>query len=317
MRLIRATAAAARRTVVVLSNGGVVSLEGWYDDVDAVLEGWLLGQAGGGAVADLLFGVTGPSGRLAETIPLRLQDTPSFVNFPGEQGAVRYGEGVMVGYRYHETVERPVRHPFGHGLTYTAFAVGDLAVQVTGDDSAHVTLTVANTGRRYGKHVVQLYVATQAGPVRRPVRELRAFTKVALGPGESTAVAFDLDARAFAYWDVTEGRWLVAPGDYTVQIGENASLIVAEETVGLAGEVLVKELTLDSSVGEWFGHPVVGPRLMARLTAGMTEKEQTRAAERARMLRMVESLPMHQFLGFVRLPEEAVTELMTLSRLGG
>ncbi|MBG0822517.1 glycoside hydrolase family 3 C-terminal domain-containing protein [Planomonospora sp. ID91781] len=318
VELIRATAAAARRTVVVLSNGGVVSLEGWHDDVDAVLEGWLLGQAGGGAVADLLFGVTGPSGRLAETIPLRLQDTPAYLNFPGEQGTVRYGEGVMVGYRYHETVERPVRYPFGHGLTYTAFAVGDLAVEVTGTDSARAALTVANTGGRYGKHVVQLYVATQAGPVRRPARELRAFTKVALGPGESTTTAFDLDARAFAYWDVAEGRWLVAPGEYTVQIGENASVIVAEATVELAGEVLAKELTLGSSLGEWLAHPAVGPAFMDRLTAGMTEEQRAQAAEHAGMLRLVESLPMHQFLGFLPapLPEEALAELMALSRRG-
>ncbi|NUW42428.1 glycoside hydrolase family 3 C-terminal domain-containing protein [Nonomuraea rhodomycinica] len=319
VRLIRATAAAARRTVVVLSNGGVVSLEGWHDDVDAVMEGWLLGQAGGGAVADLLFGVTAPSGRLAETIPLRLQDTACHLNFPGEQGVVRYGEGVMVGYRFHETVERPVRYPFGHGLTYTGFAVSGLAVEVTGDDTARVRLTVTNTGDRHGKHVVQLYVATSAGPVRRPARELRAFTKVALDPGASTTVTLDLDARAFAYWDVLEGRWLVAPGAYTVQIGENASTIVAEETVELAGEVLAKELTLDSSVGEWFAHPAVGPELMRRLAAGTTEERHTGAAERAGLLRMVESLPLRQFLGFLPtpLPEGTLTELMALSRRGG
>ncbi|MGW0197515.1 glycoside hydrolase family 3 C-terminal domain-containing protein [Nonomuraea sp. NPDC003201] len=317
VKLIRATAAAARRTVVVLSNGGIVSLEGWHDDVDAILEGGLLGQAGGGAIADLLLGVTAPSGRLAETIPLRLEDTPSYLNFPGEQDRVRYGEGVMVGYRYHETVSQPVRYPFGHGLTYTTFAVGDLAVEITGADSAHVTLTVTNTGERHGKHVVQLYVATQAGPVRRPARELRAFTKVALDPGRSTTVNFDLDARAFAYWDILENRRLVAPGDYTVQIGENASLIVAEETIKLAGEVVAKELTLDSSVGEWFGHPVVGPELMGRLAAGMSEEQQAQAAENGDMLRMVESLPMHQFMGFVQIPEEVVAELMALSKQDG
>ncbi|WP_433441267.1 glycoside hydrolase family 3 C-terminal domain-containing protein [Nonomuraea sp. CA-141351] len=316
VELIRATAAAARRTVVVLSNGGVVSLEGWHDEVDAILEGWLLGQAGGGAIADLLFGVAAPSGRLAETIPTRLQDTASYLNFPGEQDVVRYGEGVMVGYRNHETAGRPVRYPFGHGLTYTTFAVSDLTVRATGDDSARVSVTVANTGRRYGKHVVQLYVATQAGPVRRPARELRAFTKIGLEPGRSTTVTFDLDARAFAYWDIKEGRWLVAPGDYTVQIGENASAIVVEETIKLAGEVIAKELTMDSSVGEWFAHPQVGPVLMRHIAATMTEEQQAVAAEHQDLLKMIESLPMHQFLSpmGVQLPDEAVQEMIELSR---
>ncbi|MEV0048331.1 glycoside hydrolase family 3 C-terminal domain-containing protein [Nocardia rhamnosiphila] len=109
--LIRAVAKAALRTVVVLSNGGVVSLEGWHDEVDAVVEGFLLGQAGGGALADVLFGVAVPSGHLTETIPLRLEDNPSWMNFPGEQGRVRYGGGVLVGYRYYVTTLVPRSAP--------------------------------------------------------------------------------------------------------------------------------------------------------------------------------------------------------------
>ncbi|MFI7639771.1 glycoside hydrolase family 3 C-terminal domain-containing protein [Nonomuraea sp. NPDC049400] len=318
VELIRATAAVARRTVVVLSNGGVVSLEGWHDEVDAILEGWLLGQAAGGALADLLFGAVSPSGRLAETIPLRLQDTPSYLNFPGEQDIVRYGEGVMVGYRYHESADQPVRYPFGHGLTYTTFAVSDLTVEVTGDDTARASVRVTNTGERHGKHVVQLYIATQAGPVRRPVRELRAFTKVALEPGQATIVTFDLDTRAFAYWDIAESRWLVAPGEYTIQIGENASQVVAEETVKLAGEVILRQLSLDSSVGEWFAHPVVGPVLMGHIAATMTPEQRAQAAEHADMLRMIESLPMYQFISplGVQIPAETVQEMIELSRQG-
>jgi beta-glucosidase len=144
--LIRAVAAASPRTVVVLSHGGVVSLEGWHDDVDAILDGFLPGQAGGPAVADLLFGVANPSGHLAETIPLRLADNPSYVNFPGEQGHVRYGEGVMVGYRWYGTVGLPVRYPFGHGLSYTTFATSDLTAEVTGPDTARAAVSVTNTG---------------------------------------------------------------------------------------------------------------------------------------------------------------------------
>jgi beta-glucosidase len=290
--LIRAVAAAGRRTVVVLSSGGVVSLEGWHDDVDAVLAGFLLGQAGGSALADLLTGRADPSGRLAETIPLRLEDTPSHLNFPGEQGHVRYGEGVMVGYRHHETVGRPVRYPFGHGLSYTTVETGDLQVVVTGVGSVTVSLTVTNTGDRADRHVVQVYVATSAGPVRRPARELRAFTKVPLAPGESRTVTLELDRRAFAYWDVREQDWVVAPGQYTVQIGRSSTDIVAGQPVTLAGDAVVPELTLQSSVAEWFAHPVAGPPLIEGLLATMPEG----AAERQQgMLQMIESMPMRRF----------------------
>jgi beta-glucosidase len=292
VELIRAVAAVAPRTVVVLSSGGVVSLEGWHDDVDAVLAGFLLGQAGGSALADLLTGRENPSGRLAETIPLRLEDTPSHLTFPGEQGHVRYGEGVMVGYRHFETIGRAVRYPFGHGLSYTTFETSDLQVRTTGDAGATVTLTVTNTGERAGRHVVQVYVATAAGPVRRPARELRAFTKLSLAPGESTSVAFELDRRAFAYWDVREHDWVVAPGEYSVQIGASAAVVLDERTVTLAGDEVVPELTMNSSVAEWFEHPVAGPPLLAGFLASMPDG----AAEmHDGMLQMIGSMPMRRF----------------------
>ncbi|MDQ1662527.1 MAG: beta-glucosidase [Blastococcus sp.] len=293
VELIRAVAAVSPATVVVLSSGGIVSLEGWHDDVDAILAGFLLGQAGGGAVADLLTGAVSPSGRLAETIPLRLQDTPSYLNFPGEQGHVRYGEGVMVGYRHFGSTGVPIRYPFGHGLGYTTFRTTDVRAEATGNDGAVVSLVVTNTGGRAGRHVVQVYVATTAGPVCRPARELRAFTKVSLEPGESRTVSFALDRRAFAYWDVRESGWIVAPGDYAIQIGDSAADIVAEQTVTLAGDDLVPELTLESSVAEWFEHPVAGAPLLAGFLASMPDG----AGEmHAGMLQMIGSMPMRRFV---------------------
>jgi beta-glucosidase len=291
--LIRAVAAVSPRTVVVLSNGGVVSLEGWHDEVDAVLEGFLLGQAGGAAVADLLYGVANPSGHLAETIPLRLEDGPSFLAFPGEQGHVRYAEGVMVGYRGYATLDRPVRYAFGHGLSYTTFATSDLQVVATGDDTAAVSVTVTNTGDRAGRHVVQVYVATTAGPVRRPVRELRAFAKVALEPGERRTVTLALDRRAFAYWDVREGGWVVAPGEYTVQIGASAVDVVAGAPVTLTGDDLLRELSLASPVAEWFAHPVAGPALAEELARS---SDGPRAGLQVELLQMVGSMPMRRFV---------------------
>ncbi|WP_207455298.1 glycoside hydrolase family 3 C-terminal domain-containing protein [Herbiconiux sp. SYSU D00978] len=314
--LIREVAQVAPRTVVVLSNGGVVSLEGWHDDVDAILEGFLLGQAGGTALADILFGIAEPGGRLAETIPLRLQDVPSYLNFPGEQGHVRYGEGVMVGYRGYSTVGTDVRYPFGHGLGYTTFDSRDFSAEITGDDTARVTVTVTNTGSRAGKHVVQIYVATQAGPVRRPARELRAFKKVALEAGESRVVELSLHRRSFAYWDVELQRWVVAPGEYRVQLGQDAATVLAEVAVQIVGDVIIPELSFDSTVGDWFAHPIAGPALMQGMTAAMSEEQRAQAADQQEQLRMVESMPMKQFLGFLggAIPIEALEQLIEASK---
>ncbi|MGK5114149.1 glycoside hydrolase family 3 C-terminal domain-containing protein [Geodermatophilus sp. CPCC 205506] len=296
VELIRAVAAVAPRTVVVLSHGGVVSLEGWHDEVDAVLDGFLLGQGGGAALADLLYGVVSPSGHLAETIPLRLGDVPSSVDFPGEQGHVRYGEGVLVGYRGFTTLDRPVRYAFGHGLTYTTVETTDLQAVGTGDDTATVSVTVANTGNRAVRHVVQLYVGTTAGPVRRPARELRAFTKVALEPGERRTVTLDLDRRAFAYWDTREGAWVVAPGDYTVQVGASAVDVLAEAPLTLAGDDLVPALTLESAVGEWLTHPVVGPVVAERFPVWLPHLPPPATSEGHLVLQMLGSMPMRRFV---------------------
>jgi len=314
--VIRAVAAAATRTVVVLSHGGVVALEPWHDDVDAILDGFLLGQATGTALANLLYGDANPSGHLAETIPMRLEDTASFLNFPGEQSHVRYGEGVMVGYRHHSTLRQRVRYPFGHGLSYTEFRTDELRVEVTGPDTATVTVTATNTGQRPGKHVVQVYVATTAGPVRRPIRELRAFDKIDLEVGQTRTVTFSLDRRAFAYWDVVDHAWTVAPGGYDVQVCADADTVIAGFAIDLDGDHRVVPLTLDSTVGEWFAHPAVGPALMQGMAASMTEEQQAQAAEQQDQLRMVESMPMRQFLSFTgdMFPPGALDALMELSR---
>ncbi|MFI1031543.1 glycoside hydrolase family 3 C-terminal domain-containing protein [Streptomyces sp. NPDC020951] len=310
--VVRAVAAIAPRTVVVLSTGGVVSLEGWHDDVDAIMAGWLLGQAGGAALADVLTGAVNPSGRLAESIPLRLEDNPSYLTFPGEAGHVRYGEGVMVGYRHYETVGRAVRYPFGHGLSYTTFETEELTVDVTDDDTATVRVRVSNTGERAGKHVVQVYVATSAGRVRRPVRELRAFTKISLAPGESRTVELPLERRAFAYYDVEAGRWTVAPGEYTIQIGESAARVVAEQKITLAGDAAATALTLDSAIGDWFAHPVAGPLLQEALMAGATEEQRRQAEADSDLMEMVASIPARQYLHFPGVPvtTDDLTEIL-------
>ncbi|WP_370551620.1 glycoside hydrolase family 3 C-terminal domain-containing protein [Clavibacter sp. VKM Ac-2873] len=295
VELIRAVAAVSSRTVVVLSNGGIVSLEGWHDDVDAVLEGFLLGQGGGRALAEILFGRVNPSGRLAETIPLRLEDHPSSINFPGEQGHVRYGEGVLVGYRYFTTTATPTRYSFGHGLSYSTFDVTSPTLEQVGDDAATVTVTVTNTGTRAGKHVVQVYVATEAGPVRRPTRELRAFQKVELDAGESTTVRLELPRRSFAYWDIRHGRWLIAPGAHLVQIAADADTVLHELPLDLPGDVVITALTMDTPLGEWFEHPLVGDRVLRTLGFDTVEISPEHMA-------MMTSMTMTQFLAISGAP---------------
>ena len=257
LELIAAVAAANPRTVVVLSNGGVVSLEPWHDAVPAILECWLLGQGAGTAIADIVFGVHEPSGRLAETIPLRLQDTPAYLNFPGEADVVRYGEGVFVGYRYHLTAEVPVRYPFGHGLGYTEFELGELTVSA---DGMRASATATNIGQRPGCAVPQLYVSSPGDGLAVPRRQLRAFAKVRLEPGESARVEFELEARSYQHWDPRVRGWVTAPGAHRVELGFSSEQIVASATVRRAHPV-PSRLSLDSTVGQFLDHPVTGPVL--------------------------------------------------------
>lgn len=315
--LVQRVAAVADRTVVVLLNGGVVTLEPWHDAVDAVVEAWSLGQAVGGAVADVLTGAVNPSGRLAETIPLRLADTPSYLSFPGEHEVVRYGEGLFTGYRGYTAADRPVRYAFGHGLSYTTFEQTDLVVEATGPVSATVRLRVRNTGAVAGAEVVQVYVAPAPSAVRRPVRELVAFAKVHLRPGEERTVELELGRRAFAHWDVTRHDWLVVGGTYEVQLGRSAVDVVAAAPVALDGDAeQVEPLTLESTVKQWFAHPVVGPVLISGLTSAGGDEQDPGAVEKGLdMLRMIDSMSMGQFarMPMVGISDEQLEQLMTLS----
>ncbi len=186
--LLDAVLAVNPRTVVVLANGGVVRLSGFADRVPAILEGWLLGQAGGSAVADVLYGAVNPSGRLAETVPVRLEDTPAYLNFPGEHGQVRYGEGLFVGYRWYDARRMQVSFPFGHGLSYTTFDYGGLTATPDQAGGFVARMTVTNTGSRDGHEVVQLYASVPGSAVVRPDRELVAFEKVWVAAGRSVDV---------------------------------------------------------------------------------------------------------------------------------
>ncbi|MCB0137242.1 MAG: glycoside hydrolase family 3 C-terminal domain-containing protein, partial [Caldilineaceae bacterium] len=201
--LIRAVSAVQPRCVVILNNGSAVAMSEWIDGVAAVLEAWMMGQAGGGAIADVLFGAVNPSGKLAESFPLKLADTPAHINFPGDDGQVRYGEGLFIGYRYYDARQMPVLFPFGYGLSYTTFAYSNATVSAAtfrDVDGVTVSVDVTNTGSVAGKEVVQLYVHDRKSKLVRPFKELKGFAKVDLEPGETKRVDIALDFRAFAYY---------------------------------------------------------------------------------------------------------------------
>ncbi len=259
--LLEAVAAVNPRVVVVLSNGSAVSMP-WAHRVRAILEVWLGGQAGGGAIADVLTGAVEPGGRLTETIPLRLEDTPAFGNFPGEAHEVRYGEGLLVGYRWYDARGLGVAFPFGHGLGYTSFTYGSVEAEARGAGAAtevEVTVTVTNTGARAGSEVVQVYVSDPVASVQRPERELKAFTKVRLEPGESREVSWTLTGRDLAFWHPVLHRWAVEGGVFEIAVGASSRDLRGTAVVDVEGEDLTLPLTVESSFGDFYRHPIAGP----------------------------------------------------------
>ncbi len=302
--LLDAVVAANPRTVVVLSNGGVVALP-FADRVPAIVEGWLLGQAGGGATADVLFGVVNPSGRLTETIPLRLEDTASYGNFPGEFGHVRYGEGLLVGYRWYDHRDLAVAFPFGHGLSYTRFSYGAPTAAPTGRGDVDITVPVTNTGAVTGREVVQIYTSRPESAVARPPRELKAFASVELAPGETRDVRLTVRREDLAYWDVRVDRWVVEPGAYVFEAAASSRDIRGTATLDLAGDRVSLPLTLESSIGDVISHPVVGPVVMdalAGIIGSLDAAGASMMADGGAMQTMMASFPIGRLPGFPGVP---------------
>ena len=252
------------RTVVVLVNGGIVLTAPWSDGVAALVEGWLPGQGGGAAIAQVLTGAVNPSGRLAETIPLRLSDTPAFASFPGHGGRVFHGEGIFVGYRGYDRAEREVAFPFGHGLSYTQFAYEDVLVIDDGAQSGDpvIEFTVRNVGAVAGAEVWQVYVRPEPLTEDRPVRTLAAFGKVHLEPGASARIRSTVASRDFARWDERRDGWVVDDGTYALDIGASSRDIRTETTVRRVASGPRTVLDGRSTLREWLTDPSVGTSLV-------------------------------------------------------
>ncbi|HBX69327.1 MAG TPA: glycosyl hydrolase, partial [Chloroflexi bacterium] len=208
-------------TVIVLNTGAPVHMP-WIEHVPAMIQAWFGGQEMGNAIADVLFGLVNPSGKLPTTFPVRLQDNPAYLNYPGENGHVHYGEGLFVGYRYYEYKDVPPLFPFGFGLSYTSFEYGEVslsAAEFGPGETLTASLTLKNTGERAGQEVVQLYLRDVQSRLVRPLKELKSFAKVALQPGEREQISFEIGEAALAYYDDAARQWLAEPGTFEIFIG--------------------------------------------------------------------------------------------------
>ena len=286
-RLIREVAKVQKHTVVVLHGGAPMELP-WIDEVPAVLCMYLGGNGVGRAAAALLYGEENPSGKLAETWPLKVEDNPSWLNFPGEDGVVEYREGISIGYRYYDKKKMDVLFPFGHGLSYTTFEYSGLKLdrtEMTDKDCLNVTFRVKNTGSCFGREAVQLYAGMKKSAVRRPVRELKGFQKIGLMPGEEREVSFSLDAGAFAYYETRIHDWFIESGDLCIEIGSSdRDIRLCAEVKMNSGMELPIHFTRFSAIGELLrtekGRELFG-QLMGRLGRGKTSEAKEDKSEDA------------------------------------
>ncbi|HTR13696.1 MAG TPA: glycoside hydrolase family 3 C-terminal domain-containing protein [Roseiarcus sp.] len=228
--LVERVAAVNPKTIVVLQSGGPVLMP-WLDKVAAVVQAWYPGQEVGNAIADVILGKAEPGGRLPQTFPRRLEDDPTRVNYPGEAGRVLYGERIFIGYRYAEKVKIEPQFPFGFGLSYTRFQAGPLTLgsaRLQSGETLTASLEIANVGDRAGSTVVQFYVADEQASVLRPPKELKAFAKLHLNPGESNTATVSLDMRALAFFDIVRKAWVAEAGVFRLLAGFSSSDIVAD-----------------------------------------------------------------------------------------
>ncbi|KAK9476462.1 glycoside hydrolase superfamily [Lipomyces japonicus] len=240
-KLVAAVLAVNRNTVVVVQSGTPVELP-WADDANAIVHAWYGGNETGNGIADVLFGDVNPSGKLSLSFPKRVQDNPAYLNYKYENGRVLYGEDVYIGYRFYEATDKEVLFPFGHGLSYSQFSVSGLKVSVA-DGKIQASVSVANVSGPAGKEVIQLYVAQQNPSVSRPRKELKAFKKVSLEPGQSKLVEFELEQNeATSFYDENEDAWTSEADVYKVLIGTSSDKIIESAEFSVAKTIWWKGL---------------------------------------------------------------------------
>jgi len=320
-RLIQAVAEVQPRTAVVLHNGSPVEMP-WINNVQGILESYLGGEAVGIAQINLLFGKANPSGKLAETFPLRLEDTPCYINFPGNGRTVEYKEGVFIGYRYYDKKHMDVLFPFGFGLSYTTFAYSNLRIskkEITDTETVDVTFTVKNTGKTAGAEAAELYVADRTGSAIRPEKELKNFGKMYLEPGESKDMTLTLDKRSFAWYNTDINDWYAATGDYGILIGSSSRDIRLIGTVHVTSTAkYAARITRNTVLAEIMNNPVTaeicGPlmeKVRKSFGAGDTQSETVNNAISNDMMQaMLDNLPLRSIRSFGGITEEELENLI-------
>lgn len=265
----------------------------WVKNVKSIVEGWLGGQAGGGGLADILTGKVNPSGKLSETFPVRLEDSPTALDFPATDGDALYGEGIYIGYRYYDKKNIAPLFPFGFGLSYTTFTYSNLKINGAAfkdTDKMTVECTVKNTGKVAGKEVVQLYVHDQNTEVSRPENELKHFAKIALNPGQETTVTFDLSYRDFAFYDPYVRDWKVSTGKYDIRVGGSSRHLPLSKTLDMqTTKNFVPVLTRYSMMKEFKNHPK-GNAVYKQMMGGMVPQGMDPHSEEAKKMQAMMEL---------------------------
>jgi len=315
-RLIFEVAEVQKNTVVVLSTGSPVEMP-WIDKVKGLFETYLAGQGEGNAIAELLFGIANPCGKLAETFPQKLSHNPSYLNFPGEGDRVEYREGIFVGYRYYDKKGIEPLFPFGYGLSYTTFEYTGISVdkkEINDNETITVTVKIKNTGDLPGKEIVQLYVRDVESSVIRPEKELKGFEKIELQPQEEKSVSFTLDKRAFAYYNVDIKDWYVETGEFEILVGSSSRDIRLKETIKVNSTTrMKKKFTRNTPIGDLLEDPtgaIVFNQIMERISqsvpffAGQEGSQMMRA--------MFRYMPLRSLINFSRgaFTEEMLNDLL-------
>ena len=303
-RLITEILKVQPNTVIVLHNGSPVEMP-WLGEIKGLLETYLGGQAGGAAAANILYGKINPSGKLAETMPLKLSDNPSYLNFGGGE-KVEYREGIFVGYRYYDTKEMDVAFPFGYGLSYTTFAYSNLKLSMenpTEKDTVMVSADVTNTGKSAGNEVVQLYIRDLTGSAIRPEKELKGFEKVFLEPGETKTVTMELNKRSFAWYNTKLHDWFAASGDYEILVGASSRDIRLTETLHLnSSQRLPMHVHMNTTLGDLLRNPETAEaakKLIQKYLSGEAGSEAASEAVSEEMtMAMTDSMPLRALMGF-------------------
>ena len=309
LRLLEAIFSVQSNTIVVVFNGDAVSMS-WSHEAKAILDMFYAGQGCGNAVAGLLFGLFNPSGKLPVTVPVKLADTPAYLDFPHEQDISRYREGIFVGYRYYDKREIEPLYPFGFGLSYTTFSYDSIHLVTNTHDDFEVEVHVTNTGNTIGAEVVQLYITPPKATVFRPVKELKAFEKVLLAPKESALIRFKLNRRDFAYYDDMLAQWRVDGGRYAIRVGSSSrDLPLSIELDIESDHNTVRPLTLDSHYSDIFSSPASTKAFFDFLVEKelLTVDQVTEEVKR-NLIMSFWGFPQH--LDYTKLPPDSMSELL-------